>query len=234
MTDPTPDPLTPGQDDAVRRLLASARHSDPAPPEVVARLDETLASLRSERMQAPAPIVTLASRRRRTAATALLAAAAVVVLGVGIGQVLPSGTSTDAGSSAGAGDSAASSDERPATAESGRALDAESDSAADAEEKLSDLRMQNGRKTGGPGALTSDSGLRSQVRALRRASPTAAYSSGPLCTLADARSGERVPVTFDGVPAVLVFRAPVADRQRVDLFLCGETVPTRSVRLRAR
>ena len=50
MTD-APD-LTPEQD-AVRRLLADARHDGPTPPEVVARLDDTLASLVAERGEAP-------------------------------------------------------------------------------------------------------------------------------------------------------------------------------------
>ncbi|MCW2736347.1 hypothetical protein, partial [Nocardioides sp.] len=76
--------LTPEQD-AVRGLLADARHDGPVPPEVVARLDETLASLVSERGEAPltgnapAPVVDLGARRRRAAGIGLLAAAAVVV-----------------------------------------------------------------------------------------------------------------------------------------------------------
>ena len=49
MTD-SPD-LTP-EHDAVRRLLADARHDGPTPPEVVARLDETLAALVADRSPA--------------------------------------------------------------------------------------------------------------------------------------------------------------------------------------
>ena len=52
MSDPTPESsLTPAQDDAVRALLASAKHTDPAPSDVVARLDATLASLSEERRE---------------------------------------------------------------------------------------------------------------------------------------------------------------------------------------
>ena len=39
----------PPEQEAVRRLLADARHDGPPPPDVVARLDETLASLVAER-----------------------------------------------------------------------------------------------------------------------------------------------------------------------------------------
>ena len=109
MTDPT---ALPPEHEAVRRLLADARHDGPTPPEVVARLDETLASLVADRRDAPqphlAPVVDLGARRRRLAGMGLLAAAAVVVAGVAIGQGLPGTQSSgDSGSAAG-GDSAAS------------------------------------------------------------------------------------------------------------------------------
>ena len=97
----TDSPRLPPEQEHVRRLLADARHDGPVPPEVVARLDETLASLVSERGGAPleqsgpgpdratAPVVDLGARRRRTAGIGLLAAAAVVVAGVALGQALP-------------------------------------------------------------------------------------------------------------------------------------------------
>ena len=72
----------PPEQDAVRRLLADARHDGPPPPDVVARLDETLASLVAERSaeltaedtagaatghddRSPGRVVDLGSRRRR-------------------------------------------------------------------------------------------------------------------------------------------------------------------------
>ena len=61
--------LTPAQDEAVRRLLADARHDEPVPPEVAARLDDALAGLRAERAAATADVVPL-RRRRRAAAVA--------------------------------------------------------------------------------------------------------------------------------------------------------------------
>ena len=45
----------PPEQEAVRRLLADARHDGPTPPDVVARLDETLASLTAERASSAPP-----------------------------------------------------------------------------------------------------------------------------------------------------------------------------------
>ena len=99
VTDQPDQELTPEQEEHVRRLLADARHTEPAPDAVVARLDKVLAGLADEPARS-ADVVHLAHRRRR-AATLLVAAAAVVVVGVGLGQVLPhGGGSEDAESTA--------------------------------------------------------------------------------------------------------------------------------------
>ena len=77
--------LTPDQNDAVRRALAQARHTDPLPTDVAARLDHVLDGLRGERSEQPTVVFSLdARRRRRRATTMLVAAAAVVVGGFGI------------------------------------------------------------------------------------------------------------------------------------------------------
>src|SRR4051812_42226256 len=123
--------LTPEQE-AVRRLLAEARHQGATPPEVVARLDDTLASLVAERGLGPladeerpperaaAPVVDLGARRRRRVGVGLLAAAAVVVAGVALGQglPLPSG-SNDSSSADGGADSATSRADSPDASSSG-------------------------------------------------------------------------------------------------------------------
>jgi len=73
--------LTPAQTDAVRRALAAARHDEPIPAEVAARLDATLAdlvavqSMPAVAAEMVAPVIPL--RRRRL--PVLLAAAAAVV-----------------------------------------------------------------------------------------------------------------------------------------------------------
>jgi hypothetical protein len=253
MPDPVPDPrseptpdsnLTPAQDDAVRALLASARHSAPTPPEVVARLEATLETLCEERREVRpetrAPVVTLAARRRRAAATLVLAAAAVVVAGFGIGQVLPSNMSGgDAGSSA----ESTTSDEDPlSTGGSDRSFAEDDSSDGGAAEKQGGTDMRTQETAPSPShrtladlkALDGASALKPQVRKLRARSDTAAdFSADPACPLPDAGSGETLSVTYDGLPGALVFRAPVGSTQQVDLFLCGERDALRSLRLRA-
>jgi hypothetical protein len=92
MTD-EPRSTPPPDDAAVRRLLASARHDEPVPADVAARLDSVLARLEAgESVAGPrgsrAKVVELTAQRRRRVASLLVAAAAVVVLGVGLGQVV--------------------------------------------------------------------------------------------------------------------------------------------------
>src|SRR6478735_12643701 len=82
------DDLTP-QDEQVRRLLSGARHEEPMPDDVAARLDEVLAGLRDDRP----PVDIAARQRRRHVRNWVLAAAAVVVIGVGANQVDWSGMS---------------------------------------------------------------------------------------------------------------------------------------------
>lgn len=241
MSDPRSDPdspLTPEEDDAVRALLASARHSEPIPPDVVARLDETLSSLTAERRETRAPVVTLASRRRRMAGTLVLAAAAVVVAGVGIGQVLPSGGSDDSGGSA---ESATSADDQLSTGESDRSFSAEDSSPdAGADEKQGDTDMRSQETAPVPSSsayaglsdLDGDAALKPQVRKLRQSANTASFSADPSCPLPSTDAEAVVSVTYDGLPGALIFRAPVGSTQQVDVFLCGETSARRSLRLR--
>src|SRR6478672_12026110 len=75
--------LDPEQEELVRALLAelgSAPDAASMPPDVAARLDETLAGLVAEREEAPADVVPL---RRRWAPRVAVAAAAVIVIGAG-------------------------------------------------------------------------------------------------------------------------------------------------------
>ncbi len=193
MTD-SPD-LTP-EHDAVRRLLADARHDGSTPPEVVARLDETLAELVADRSTSTptsiptsdptsgptgdpsaaqpraAAVVDLGARRRRLVGTGLLAAAAVVVAGVALGQVLPVGQGDDAGSSAGSADRSTSMAEDDAGAGSGATPEGDA-----GEDRSSGQELAPQSKSPNPAPLagvptlsSSDPALEAEVEALRSSS----------------------------------------------------------------
>lgn len=235
MSDPD---LTPEQDASVHALLAAAKHTEAMPPEVVARLDDVLAGLDSERRKEHAPVLTLAGRRRRVVSSALLAAAAVVVLGVGATQVLPL---VDESGDSSAGSGAESLEDRTA-AQSDRSFGAESDGRSqDAELGAEESRRSTDQKSPLPGARgdlsavsSTTTDLRPQVRALQPGRALSPYAASPLCPVPGAARATQVAITYDGVPAALVYREPAASSQRVDVFLCGEADPLRSVRLRVR
>ena len=112
-TRPTPD-LDPAQDARIRALLAelgSGPDGEPLPPEVAARLDDTLALLVAERGRAggarPEDETTadnVVPLRRRWLPRAAVAAAAVIVLGAGgvfvanLGQMSGTGLSSSSDS----------------------------------------------------------------------------------------------------------------------------------------
>ncbi len=247
MTD-APD-LTPEQD-AVRRLLAEVRHDQATPPEVVARLDDTLASLVAERGDASvpdtrasaasspvtdAPVVDLGARRRRLAGVGLLAAAAVVVAGVAIGQGLPGMSGgEDAGSAAG-GDTATSESREPG--------DANGDS-SDSGSGAAEMGPQSLKSTapapdaGYPTLSSVDAGLGEELLDLRvtdstRAAEQGAGESLSGCDLQGVGPGRRVGAEVDGQPGVVVFRRPAGDAQDVAIYVCGTPEPVRTLTLPA-
>ena len=227
--------LTPDQDESVRALLAAAKHTRPAPPEVVARLDDALADLVAERHDARAPVITLASRRRRVASTALLAAAAAVVFGVGITQVLPGLSDSAQDSAAGSGtesfeDPGATGPDRAFVAE-----EPEDSSGPESGQRTTDEKAASPEATlDSTSTLTSTADLAPQVRALRRSRSLASSSTSPTCAVPGAGSAPHVAITYDGLPGVVVYRAPVGGSRQVDVYLCGEGDPLGSVRLKAR
>ena len=223
-------PLSPADDERIRRLLAEARHTEPIPAEVASRLEDVLADLSADRARRDAAqqtsargkVVDLAARRRRTAANLLVAAAAVIAVGVGISQVLPQAGSDDAG---------------------GEALSPADTAAEDGAGAGSGGSGMEG-ESGAPAAPTQDTPkVRSQrfgadVRKVQ--SERMAYAlSAPMfyadlnrgCLTTDAGEGEYVPVTYDGASGVVVLRVPSGDVQVVDLYLCGDTTPRRSITL---
>ncbi|MBL0746626.1 hypothetical protein [Nocardioides baculatus] len=234
----TQSPDLPPEQEAVRRLLADARHDGPTPPEVVARLDATLASLAAERGPGPtpettsAPVVDLGARRRRAAGIGLLAAAAVVVAGVALGQGLPSGEDS---SSAG---SAADSDMSTSQRESGD----DGSSGADSEE-LGPQSLKSGTSAplaAYPTLSTDDGDLDGELLSLRDTAagvqaPGAEMSTERLadCDLSGAGRGRRVLAQVDGVLGAVVFRRADGTSQQVDLYVCGDPTAVRTLTLPA-
>lgn len=226
--------LTP-QQDAVRRLLAEARHDGPTPPEVVARLDETLAELRAERLETveKAPVIDLGARRRRMASMGVLAAAAVVVAGVALGQMLPQGSDDGGAENATSADSSSEfgGQERQADAEdsdgqmSGEAASPESPSSkyATPQEALPEVDLESDLDD----TLV---GLRSTARA--KASLSAA-DMALACEVGAVGRGRQVFVEIDGQRGVVVYRSPRDARQEAEVYLCGDAVPLRTLSLPA-
>jgi len=218
------------EDERIRRLLVQARHTEPMPASVVARLDGVLADLHAERSARTAPVVDLAARRRRTAASLLVAAAAVVVAGVGVGQVL---------SGPGGGGEAADTAVQAPEAADGGAAGSNEDSAGGKEsdpdaiksyvapestERAASVRIRSDRF----GADVRRAWT--EVQADDASAPLVA-SPSPSCTTGPVGDGTVLAASYDDAAAVLVLRPPAGDTQVVDLYLCGTDQPTRSITL---
>jgi hypothetical protein len=225
------NPLTPAEEE-VRRLLAETRHTEPTPPDVVARLDRVLGDLAQE-PDRTAPVVDL-TRRRRRAASLLVAAAAVVAVGIGIGQI----RSPQSGSESTSAESGADADNglgaAPGNSKSGGEDTASSDGpvpvTGDAKEKsgLVELSRQHLADD-----LTGARRLRELESQAYSGGNSADRAAGAACAADQWGRGRFVPVSYGGTPAVVVFRRPVGDTQVADLFLCGSEEPVRSVTLPA-
>lgn len=236
------------RDAEVRRLLAGARHTDPVPEDVVARLDRVLADLAAEPSRVR-PVTDLATRRRRVTRL-LVAAAAVVAVGVGVQQVVsPQAVSPQGGSDSAsaptthdlredvAADQGADSSGAGATASGEQAPEPTGSSSLDG---LTAALPQSGSAdllrlrphhfaddVAGHATFGNARGARVGGREL-------AFDAAGLACRADAWGrGTFVPVRYGRIPAVLVLRRALGDTRVADLFLCGDTEPTRSVTLPA-
>jgi hypothetical protein len=249
VTDPE---LTPDQTEGVRRLLAAARHTEPLPTEVEARLNDVLSELSAETeasaaaarsattqgAEPAAPVISLAARRRRRRAGGLLvAAAAVTVFAVGIRPALSSLSADDSGSGAASAELAP--EDRAAAGGADALQDAPSEPAPAATPESAE------------DSTASKSGLGVAVRLrertfdtdVRRAADTRALLSAPSGGAEVFRAGCRgseawgegtvVRVQYDGRRGALVLRAPDGDQRRADLYLCGSPAIERSVLLPA-
>ncbi len=222
--------LTPEQEQRVRRLLVDARHTEPMPGDVVARLDRVLADL--ARGEDVAPVVPLASRRRRRAVTMLVAAAAVVVGGIGLGHVL-----APVGQGSGSADRSTVAEDAPSGNDSGSGGGA--DSLAPVAPGSS--RLERSYALPGPVRVRPQEFSR-DVRHVQRLLTSAAGAAKDdnagrqpafSCRPGDWGTGLFVPASYRGEPTVLVFRQVTGDTQVVDLFQCDSDDPLRSVTLPA-
>lgn len=236
--DPGDRELTPEQEAHVRHLLGDARHHDPAPDAVVARLDRVLADLAGEPVR-NATVVRLADRRRRVA-TVLVAAAASVAAVIGVGQLV-SNTGGDA-------DTAASAEQADTSGE-------QPEAGADQDDGLA---APNGASRGGesyvmaskqrPYELTSDQFARDadalQLQAQNLSdrvigSESQSLDDGRLnrvknrsvCDPGAWGGGNYVAVVYDDAEGWVVLRRPQGETQIADLFLCGSESVVRSVTL---
>lgn len=228
--------LTPQQSEAVRRLLAGARHDEPMPPEVAARLDGVLADLRAEdgstQAAPPAEDNVTPMRRRSKLPQMLLAAAAVVAVGFGVTQMLPTGEDSESG-----GDSSISADQAP-EAESRQDQDptkgAQPPGDASHEAQL-DKNLATARAHGLidrvpiPGLSSSPHTGADRVAHFAECGPE---SLNP--------GQRRTAASYDGDPAVVVFRAERDRKQQplriADVYLCTSydpRTPMTTVRLTA-
>lgn len=230
--------LTPEQD-AVRRLLADARHDGTTPPEVVTRLDETLTALVSERgemsPEPQAPVIDLAARRRRRAGVGLLAAAAVVVAGVAVGQGLPQMSGDDSSAGSAAQDEADTSQLPPPDEGDGSDSGAGREPSTESQELAPSAKIE---ASDVPTLSASDLDLDEDLVDLRAASTYRTDLLGPAqalsgCDLRGIGPGRRVVAEVDGQPGVVVFRRPSGDAQDVAIYVCGDPAPVRTLTLPA-
>jgi hypothetical protein len=229
-------PLSPADDERIRHLLAEARHTEPMPADVVDRLDRVLTGLNRERSErsgrdaVPAgAVVDLAARRRRTAANLLVAAAAVVAVGVGLSQVpglggngadSPTAVSADQ-AEAGGGGTADEGDSSRGVAQPESSPEMPTDGGA-AQSHAFRIRSA----TFGPDVRK----IRDDVLLGRGPAPLLDYPKAT-CLPAGTEDSTVVAASYDGAPAALVLRPPAGDVQVVDLYLCGDTDPRRSITL---
>jgi hypothetical protein len=222
----TDEPASP-ETDEVRRLLAEARHTEPMPADVAARLDDVLTGLAAGEPK-PAEVVPLEARRRRRAAAGWLVAAAAVVVGaVAVAPHLHNGS---AGSGTAAEDSA-----RGQSSNTGNTGQAPSPNAAAPSSQNSSPgkapRIAAGALVIRAHHFPADARAARQQLLAGRYSQLEATAPSP-CGVAPS-GGHLVPAEFRHAPAALVFRRARAGSQVVELYVCGQAAPVRSTTLPA-
>jgi hypothetical protein len=218
--------------DAVRRLLADARYTDPIPAEVADRMDAVLGGLSQERPDAVAEVVPLDVHRRRRASGLLVAAAVIVVGGVVAAQQLPRGSGPQATTAGGErsahGPSSAAGGDQATTEPRSQSTGPQTP------DSVSGLRTKGGRLVVRPRHFQDDALTGLQVLEGKLTTPTS-YSAkllavSPHCVSTPAGS-QVVRATYERAPAALVYHPVAGTIQIVDLYVCGSSRPVRSVTL---
>jgi hypothetical protein len=233
----SPEPAESPEIEEVRRLLADARHTEPMPDDVAARMDDVLAGLgatpsaaSSSSAGTPARerddrVVSLAAHRRRRAAGMLVAAAAIVVGGVAVAQNLPGSTSSSSESTAG---SAAAQDSGQQPSRVRRSPTPETFSGSDARVRAAKPVLKDGRILVRPRRFSADA-LAGQQLLRKDDRPTVAQAT---CASVP-KGGEVLQATYRQAPAALFYRAASGGSQVVDLYICGTHRPVRTTTLPA-
>ena len=171
------------------------------------------------------------ARRRRTVGQLLVAAAAVVAVGFGITQVLPDlggssdGDAQETTAGGAAADSADGGDEGSRLVSPESAPEAPSDGTTSGPAK-STFRIRSDEF--GPDVRRARIQLESGS-----AQALAEYPAEGCLAVSVEPGSEVVATTYDAAPAALVLRPPSGDVQVVDLYLCGDLEPRRSITLTA-
>ena len=219
--------LDPREDERIRALLAelgTAPDASTMPPEVAARLDETLARLAAARSAAAdaESESTVVPLRRRWAARATAAAAAVIVLGAGgvaaanLGLFNGSQESADSGGSTSANAESSQESPTPPAADSATGT-VPALSAAGFDADVARL-VRDGQLAD---TLDNASGLREPAEKDAKAdSRRLTDCFGPVGPRV--RAGVlRTPVLYDGTRAVLLVHAARGGEQLVEAWTCG-------------
>jgi hypothetical protein len=208
----------------VRRLLADARHVDPMPEDVAARMSGVLDRLGDETPaarpeSAATNVIAIAPHRRRRAAALLVAAAAIVAGGVVIQNLRLSSEGTSAATEAPAG----------AQQQSDNAMEDGSTApttpySSERAEPPTPVKIHPRRFAFDALQARQKLTQESYDLAVRHSAKAADCTNVP----SDARA---LPATYRRSDAALVFERPRGGSQVVELFVCGSTEPIRSTTL---
>jgi hypothetical protein len=241
----SPDPDESPQIEEVRRLLAQARHTEPMPDDVVARVDDVLAGLREQPSTTGSTtpsttsiperdglVVSLAAHRRRRAAGLLVAAAVIVVGGVVVAQNLPQSSSSSASEAGPGADNAESSLGNTGNGKSPRSGKPQALSGTNANRLDAQGSVVKGDRLVVRPRRFSDDALIGR-RLLGRSAYDFLSLKSLSCASVPTDDGQVLRASYRRAPAALLYRDASGGSQVVDLYVCGSRRPVRTATLPA-